>query len=228
TTYQNFSWGGAVIPAGTPVSVKLGPGFNLVGLGSGITIVGRRNGANVGVIQSVDGELLNLISGENAYEFTFVPSSGGEPQEYDEVRVMFGGTLSLGQSIRIYEVYYHTNSNTIADCNAGEIIDLFYGVEDLGIGALTGLAGVSNPWNVADNDPNTYAQFSNTLSLLAQTTLTAVFASPLQGADQVEITVSSPSSPLSVTSLNGITAQRYMGSQPVGGAIEAQIGRAHV
>src|SRR5690554_4172801 len=220
TTYQNFSWGGAVIPAGTPVSVKLGPGFNLVGLGSGITIVGRRNGANVGVIQSVDGELLNLISGENAYEFTFVPSSGGVPQEYDEVRVMFGGTLSLGQSIRIYEVYYHTNSNTIADCNAGEIIDLFYGVEDLGIGALTGLAGVSNPWNVADNDPNTYAQFSNTLSLLAQTTLTAVFASPLQGADQVEIQVSSPSTPLSTTTLDGLTIQRFMGSQPVGGPVE--------
>src|SRR5690606_15161505 len=221
TTYQNSSWGGAALPAGTPVSVKLGPGFNLVGVGSGLTIVGRRNGSNIGAIQSVSGGLVNLISGENAYEFTFVPSSGGVPQEFDEIRVMFGGTLSLGQSARIYEVYYHTNSNTIADCNAGEIIDLLYGVEDLGLGVLSGIAGISNPWNVADNDLNTYAEVSNTLSLLAQTTLTAVFASPLQGADQVEITVSSPSSPLSVTSLNGITAQRYMGSQPVGGAIEA-------
>jgi gliding motility-associated-like protein/uncharacterized repeat protein (TIGR01451 family) len=220
TTYQDFSWGGAVLPAGTPVSVKLGPGANLVGLGSGLTIVGRRNGANIGIIQSVDGALLNLISGENAYEYTFVPSSGGVPQEYDEIRVMFGGTLSLGQSVRIFEVYYHTQSDTIADCNAGEIIDLFYGVEDLGIGALTGLVGVSNPWNVADNDPDTYAAFSNTLSVLAQSTLTAVFASPLQGADQVEIQVSSPSTPLSTTTLNGLTIQRFMGSQLVGGAVE--------
>ncbi len=215
TTYQDISWGGTVVPAGTPVSIKLGPGSGLLGVASGLTVVARKNGVNVGTIESIDATLLSLLSGENVYEYTFIPSFGGVLQEYDEIRIMLGGVLAAGISVDIYEVYYHTTTDTFTSCD-GDILDLFYGVEDLGIGVLTGTAGVNNPWNVADGDTATYAELSNNISLLAQTSITAVFASPLQGNDQAEIMVSSPSTGLSVIALNGLTIQRYYGAYPIG------------
>lgn len=92
-----------------------------------------------------DGVLLSLIPGESIYEFTFVPASGGIPQEYDEIRIMLGGVVAVGVSVRIFELYYHTSTDTLADCSGGDILDLFDGAEDLGIGILTGTVGVFDP-----------------------------------------------------------------------------------
>src|SRR5690606_39259163 len=93
---------------------------------------------------------------------------------------------------------------------------LFYGVEDLGIGLLTGTIGVSNPWNVADGDSATYATLYNGAAVLARAQLTAVFSSPMQGSDELEISISNPGTSLSVEALNGFTIQRYNGADPVG------------
>src|SRR5690606_4934217 len=65
TTYQELSWGGADIAAGTPLSVKLGANTNLLSVGATILIQARRDGANVGSSQIVTGNILNLISGES-------------------------------------------------------------------------------------------------------------------------------------------------------------------
>src|SRR5690606_6079636 len=99
---------------------------------------------NIGVSNIVTADLLSLVSGESVYEFTFTPT-----EAFDEIRISAFTPIGLGFSIRVYEAYYHTEA-TLAYCSQGDFIDLFYGVEDLGIGVLTGTVGVLNPWNAID------------------------------------------------------------------------------
>src|SRR5690606_14357319 len=165
-------------------------------------------------------DLLTLVSGESVYEFTVVPESGGTPLVYDEIRIIASVPIGIGYSVRVYEAYYHTEA-IIADCTQGDFIDLFYGVEDLGIGVLTGTVGVLNPWNAIDGDDTTYATLSNGIALLAQSQLTAVFSSPVTSDDQVEVVVSDAATALSIEALNGFTIQRYYGNTPVGTPVAA-------
>src|SRR5690554_3121830 len=195
TVWQTLSWGGD-IDAGTPVSVKLGANEGLLAVGSAVTIQARRNGSNVGSSQTVTADLLTLVSGESVYEFTFTPESGGVAEAYDEIRITASAPLGIGFSIRIYEAYYHGIA-ILADCSQEDILDLFYGVEDLGLGVLTATVGVSNPWNVADGDDTTYATLYNGAAVLAQSQLTAVFSTPLTAQDKIEIVISDASTALS-------------------------------
>src|SRR5690606_27609548 len=215
TTYQNLSWGGADIAAGTPLSVKLGANTNLLSVGATILVQARRDGANVGSSQVVTGNVLNLISGESVYDYTFIPEAGGVPQPYDEVRITITAAVGLGFSVNVFEAYYHTTTQ-VADCSLGDVVDLFYGVEDLGVGLLTGAAGVDNPWNAIDGDDTTYASLINGISLLAESKLTVVFSTPLTAQDKIEILLSDDSIALSIEAMNGLTVQRYYGNNLVG------------
>src|SRR5690606_27831607 len=70
TTVQTLNWD-ETIPAGTPVSVKLGPENGLLGLVSGVSVVAMHEGAIVSNPYWIDGNLLSLIGAENTYEYSF-------------------------------------------------------------------------------------------------------------------------------------------------------------
>ncbi|WP_264529829.1 gliding motility-associated C-terminal domain-containing protein [Flavobacterium sp. N502540] len=222
TTWQNLQWP-TTIAKGTPVTVKLGLENSLLAVAQSISVVGtKRDGSNnpidIGTLQSVTGSLLNLLPGQNSFEYTFVPSNTSGLQDYDGIRVQLGSVLSVAQNINVYDTYYKREVAQIT-CGQGDIEDVFSGVKDLGVGALTATVGVSNPWNIADKDIATYATMFNAVGVLAASELTATFRTPSMVGDSLRIVISKPGTVLNLNLLTGFTIQLYSGNIPVGGPI---------
>ncbi|OIV41794.1 hypothetical protein, partial [Flavobacterium johnsoniae] len=223
TTWQNLQWP-TTIPKGTPVTVKLGLANSLLAVGQNISVIGtKRDGANnpidIGTLQSVSGSLLNLLPGQNSFEYTFVPSNTSGLQDYDGIRVQLGSVLSVAQNINVYDAYYKKQVTQIA-CGQGDIEDVFSGVRDLGVGALTATVGVSNPWNIADGDVATYATMFSGAGVLAAAELTTTFRTPSMVGDSLRITISKPGTLLNLNLLTGFNIQLYSGNIPVGAPIQ--------
>ncbi|MFH6948586.1 gliding motility-associated C-terminal domain-containing protein [Flavobacterium sp. FlaQc-51] len=223
TTWQNLQWP-TTIPKGTAVTVKIGLENSLLAVGQNISVIGtKRDGSNnpidIGTLQSVSGSLLNLLPGQNSFEYTFVPSNTTGLQDYDGIRVQLGSVLSVAQNINVYDAYYKKQVTQIA-CGQGDIEDIFSGVKDLGVGALTATVGVSNPWNVADGDVATYATMFSGAGVLAAAELTTTFRTPSMVGDSLRITISKPGTLLNLNLLTGFTIQLYSGNIPVGAPIQ--------
>ncbi|WP_428229214.1 hypothetical protein [Flavobacterium sp.] len=223
TTWQNLQWP-TTISKGTPVTVKLGLQNSLVAVGQSISVIGtKRDGSNnpidIGTLQSVSGSLLNLLPGQNSFEFTFVPSNTSGVQDYDGIRVQLGSVLSVAQNINVYDAYYKKQVTQIT-CGQGDIEDIFSGVKDLGVGVLTATVGVSNPWNVADGDVATYATMFSGAGVLAAAQLTTTFRTPSMVGDSLRITISKPGTILNLGLLTGFTIQLYSGNIAVGTPIQ--------
>ena len=108
TTWQNLYFD-HMVPAGTPVSIKLGQEYSGLQLAGGITVVGLdERGNGIGAIQSVgEGALLDLLAGDNVFVHTFVPkNSSGVPQSYKGVRVILGSLAAVANNAVIYGAYY--------------------------------------------------------------------------------------------------------------------------
>lgn len=224
TTWQTLQWD-HTIPAGTPVTIKLGPEYSLLSLAGGISVVGTKRNSlghaiDVGVLKPVSGELLKLLPGQNIVEYTFVPSTISGAKNYDGVRISIGALLSVAQNAKVYGAYYHEVANQMA-CDGKDIQDILYGVVDLGIGALTSTVGVDHAWNVADKDENTFAIMYAGVNVLAATEMTAVFHTPSQVGDTLRIDVSKPGSVLSLALIKGLEIQRYLGNAKVGEPIHS-------
>ncbi|RED26703.1 gliding motility-associated-like protein [Flavobacterium cutihirudinis] len=222
TTWQNLQWP-TTITKGTPVTVKVGLEYSALAVGQSLTVIGtKRNASNnpidIGTLQTVSGSLLNLLPGQNSFEFTFVPSNNSGPQDYDGIRVQLGSIASLAQNVNVYDAHYEKKVDQIV-CGQGDIEDIFYGVEDLGLGVLTSTVGVSNAWNVADGDVSTYATMFNAVGVLANAQLSAKFRTPSMVGDTLRIVISKPGTVLSLGLLNGFTVQLYSGNIAVGGPI---------
>ncbi|MBO9585197.1 MAG: gliding motility-associated C-terminal domain-containing protein [Flavobacterium sp.] len=218
TTWQNLTWP-ANIAKGTPVTVKLGSEYSLLAVGQNLSVVGTKNGALIGTGQPVSGSLLNLLSGDNTYEFTFVPSDASGPQDYDGIRVVSSSVLSVAQNTKVFDAYYKKPVTSVT-CTDGDIQDIFYGATDLGIGAATALVGVSDVWNVADKDISTFATMYSGAGVLAAADLTVQFKTPSVLSDTLRIVVSKPGTLLTVNLLTGFSVQRYLGNVAVGAPIQ--------
>ncbi|MGH2666536.1 immunoglobulin domain-containing protein, partial [Flavobacterium sp.] len=225
TTWQTLQWN-STISAGTPVTIKLGSEFSGLTLLNAISVVGTKrdglgNPIDIGTIQTVSNDdLINLLPGENIFEYTFVPSNASGPQSYDGVRIIVGSLLSVIQSAKVYEAYYTREANPIV-CQTGDVEDIFYGSVDQGIGVLgSSLVYVENPWNAVDNDEVTYATMHKTIGVLAAAEMTVKFRTISQGTDILKIKISKPGTQLTLSLLFGFTIQRYMGNTPVGDLME--------
>ncbi|WP_246236368.1 Ig-like domain-containing protein [Flavobacterium ajazii] len=220
TTWQNLTWP-ANIAKGTPVTVKLGAEYSLLAVAQGLSVIGTKSGVDIGTMIPVSGAFLNLLPGEKSYEFTFVPSNGSGPQDYDGIRVISGALLSVIQNTKVFDAYYTKKVSTVA-CTPGDIQDVFYGATDLGlpIGALTSTVGVSDAWNVADNDVSTYATMYSGAGVLAAADLTVTFKTPSIVSDTLRLVVSKPGTLLDVNLLTGFSIQRYLGNVAVGAPIQ--------
>lgn len=219
TTWQILEWNNA-IPAGTPVTVKLGTEYSGITLIGAISVVGtKRNGlgvpVDIGTIQPISGSLVDLLPGDNSFEYTFVPSNGSGPQIYDGVRIIVGSVVSVAQNVKVYEAYYNQVVTPFV-CQTGDVEDVFHGVYDLGIGALTTTTNVLNPWNAVDNSDTSFAAMYNGVGALSATELTVKFRTVSQPTDILKILIQKPGTTLGVSALTGFTVQRFMGNTPVG------------
>ncbi|MCC9064402.1 gliding motility-associated C-terminal domain-containing protein [Flavobacterium piscisymbiosum] len=221
TTWQNLTWP-SVITKGTPVTIKLGSEYSLLAVGQNLSVIGTLGGVDIGTMQSVSGSLLNLISGDNTYEFTFVPSDASGPQNYDGIRIQSASILSLAQNTKVFDAHYNRSVSSVA-CTPGDIRDIFYGSTDVGlpIGAVTAAVGVSDPWNIADNDITTFATMYSAIGVAAAADLTVEFKTPSVVTDTLRIVISKPGALLDVNLLTGFTIQRYLGSVAVGVPIQS-------
>ncbi|OWU90625.1 hypothetical protein APR43_11630 [Flavobacterium sp. NLM] len=218
TTWQNLTWPAPIVK-GTPVTIKLGSELSLLAVGQNLSVIGTIGGVDIGTMQSVSGSLLNLISGDNTYEFTFVPSDASGPQDYDGIRIQSASLLSAAQNTKVFDAHYNRSVSSVA-CTAGDIRDIFYGAADLGIGAVTTAVGVNDAWNIADNDITTFATMYSGLGVLAAADLTVEFKTPSVVSDTLRIVISKPGALLDVNLLTGFTIQRYLGSVAVGAPIQ--------
>ncbi|WP_290843522.1 gliding motility-associated C-terminal domain-containing protein [Flavobacterium sp.] len=223
TTWQTLQWP-TTISGGTPVTVKLGSEYSGLTLLGGFSVVGtKRNGAGtpiqIGNPQPVSGSILDLLPGQNTFEFTFVPANGSGPQAYDGVRIIIGSTVSLAQNAKVFEAYYATPATQVA-CG-DDARDVLYGVVDLGVGALTSTVGVTNPFQAIDASQTTAATIFSGVGVLAAAEMTVVFNTPSVQGDQVRIRLSRPGTVLSLSLLNGLTIQPMLGNAPSGAAASA-------
>ncbi|MGC4041382.1 MAG: gliding motility-associated C-terminal domain-containing protein [Flavobacterium sp.] len=219
TTWQSLQWN-ETIPAGTPVTIKLGSQYSgLVMAGAYYAIATKRNllgvPVDVGGAQPISGSLLDLLSGQNVFEFTFVPSDNTGPREYDGVRIIVRSVLSVAQIAKVYDAYYNVRV-TQPVCDSNNVRDVFYGAVDLGVGAATATVGVANPFNSVDDDQTTYATMYSGAGILAAAELTVQFKTPTLSGDSLQIILSHPSTVLSMNLLTGFTIQMYLGDTPVG------------
>jgi len=226
TTWQNIYFDNAVAP-GTPVTIKLGKEYSLLTLAGGLSVQGLDASGNpIGSLKAVDGGLLDLLVADNVIEFTFVPSNNSGPQAYSGVRISQGSVLSVAQNTKVFGAYYtQTGSINCApiDVNTNpNILDVLYGVQDLGLGVASATASVTNPWDAVDNDVNTYAQIARGVAVLNEASLTAVFKQQATAGDELRIVFEVPANPvLSLSLLQGYTIQRYLGDTPVGSPLNS-------
>ncbi|WP_162850071.1 Ig-like domain-containing protein, partial [Sphingobacterium yanglingense] len=224
TVWQNLNFGHKV-PAGTPVTVKLGKEYSGLMLAGGITVVGYNDDGDIGAIRGVQGAILDLLNADNVVEFTFVPTEGGVAKPYTGVRVIQGALVSVAQNVRLYGAYYtksgSVNCDPIDASTNRDILDLYHGVRTIGLGVASSLATVKDPWKAVDNNPNTFAEFWAGAGILNEGFITPVFKTRSTATDSLHITLAIPSQPvLSLSLLTNIKIQRYLGNTKVGDAIQ--------
>ncbi|MGJ1388424.1 Ig-like domain-containing protein [Sphingobacterium spiritivorum] len=225
TTWQNVNFD-QVVPAGTPVTIKLGKEYSLLSVASGLSVVGLdANGNDIGTLKSVQGGLLDLLVADNVIEYTFVPASGSGPKAYKGVRIVQGALLSLAQNAKVYHAYY-TKTGAV-DCapidnqTNSNILDMLYGVQDIGLGVASATASVIDPWLAVDNDLNTAAQINRGAAVLNVASLTPVFKSQTMPTDSLRIIIEdSGNALLNLSLLSGFEIQRYLGTAKVGPTLD--------
>ena len=243
TTWQDLKFD-STIPAGTPITIKLGQEYSLLQLIGAISLRPiDGNGNAIGNLVGVgETDLLNALVGDNVFEFTFTPrNADGEAIAYSGVRVHLGSVLGVGNSMNVFGAYIDERiPATETNCEANIIVkgaatseglentltlnssvaDVMWGIEDIGIGAATALSGVVYPYLAVDNDIETYAYVNQAASLLNAQTLTVKFKEIARPGDKVRIILGkSEANILNLNVLGGFTVQKYLGDVPVEDAL---------
>ncbi|AYL96439.1 gliding motility-associated C-terminal domain-containing protein [Mucilaginibacter celer] len=204
--YQDLTFPGGTKPAGTPLSVKLGTGDNLLNLTAlgGITIQAYNGNTPVGSPASA-ATLVSVLSNNNQVELSFAPTA-----PYDKVRVTLnGGLVGALSSLYLYEGFVTTAG--AATCNTA--IDELHGISSALLNLGLNVGGVVNPQNAIDGDLNTASTLNAGVGLLgAYAQQTVIFSNPSVIGDSVRITVSVPEALLQVGLLAGSSVNTYYGN----------------
>lgn len=111
TTWQNLFFD-HVVPAGTPVTIKLGQEYSAVQVGGGVTVQALDANEKTAwpLLAAGDGALLDLLVGDNVFEYTFIPKdNNGNPIPYKGVRAVVGSTVAVANNAKIFGAYYDKN-----------------------------------------------------------------------------------------------------------------------
>lgn len=243
TTWQNLKFDHNV-PAGMPVTVKIGQEYSGLQVAGGLTVqaIGT-NGSTIGpLLAAGDGALLDLLVGDNVFEYSFVPkNSSGVPVAYSGVRIVVGSTLAVANNAKIFGAYYqktktvdinNPSCNTTGKVAAGAskpddyvgnvtlnpiVDDVLWGVQDLGLGVASALASVVHPYLAVDNNLNSYAIFDKAVAVLNRQKLTVKLNQIARPGDQIRIIMGGFEVPvLDLSLLTAFKVQRYMGNIKVG------------
>ncbi|MDM1346626.1 DUF11 domain-containing protein [Myroides marinus] len=233
TTWQNIYFDHPV-KAGTPVTIKLGKEYSGLVVAGGMSVVGlTKDGKRIGTIKPVAGGLLDLLTGDNVYEFTFVPSNKKGPQEYYGVQISLGALVGVAQLAKVYDVYYEKSVPAFENgyCEPvspgvhPSVQDVLHGVKDLGLGVASATASVVNPWQAVDDDLETYATISRVVSVANQAHMTVVFKQQAMPGDDLHLVIGTPSNPvLGLELIKAFRIQRYLGDKKVGPEIDGTNG----
>ncbi|WP_215223116.1 Ig-like domain-containing protein [Echinicola shivajiensis] len=226
-TSQTIRWN-TMVPAGTPVTIKLGREYGAAGVSGGIYVQALDgdpvNGDDLlGIRQLADGGLVSAVNGINEFEYTFIPTDvNGVPVAYNGVKISLASLLNAAQNVRVYAAYYHETSATLSSCTFGSI-DILTGFESIidGLDVASGLTSVQDPELSVDGDLNTYAAIFNSVGANISSKLDVSFAAPVIAGDSVAIKVGSSTGLLDLNALQGYEIQRYLGNQAVGDPIDA-------
>ncbi|RYE34481.1 MAG: hypothetical protein EOP42_07335, partial [Sphingobacteriaceae bacterium] len=207
STYQTLIFPSTNKPAaGTPVSVKLGTGDQLLSLDVLGAITLQAFNGNTAAGQPVAAaSLLSALSNNNQIEVAITPQ-----QNYDRIRVTLnGGIVATLSNIYVYGAYF--NVPGAVACNAA--IDELNGISSglLGLGANVG--GVVNPQQAIDDDINTASTLNAGIGLtgaFAQQTI--IFAGPSVLGDSVRLTLSLPQALLDAGVLDNIQVSTANGT----------------
>ncbi|AWW31582.1 hypothetical protein DN752_16440 [Echinicola strongylocentroti] len=221
-TSQTVRWN-TMVPAGTPVSIKLGREYGAAGVAGGIYVQAVDgdpvNGDELlGIRQVADANLVSAVNGINEFVYTFIPvDANGVPVPYNAVKISLASLLNAVQQVRVYGAYYHETSTTLESCTFGAL-DYLTGFEAIigGLDVASGLTSVTDPGLAFDNDESTYAVMNNAVGANVSTKLDVTFAAPAIAGDSVFIKVGGATGLLDLTLLEGYTIQRYLGNQEVG------------
>uniref|UniRef100_UPI001C94D53E immunoglobulin domain-containing protein n=1 Tax=Echinicola salinicaeni TaxID=2762757 RepID=UPI001C94D53E len=225
-TSQTIRWN-TMVPAGTPVTIKLGREYGAAGVSGGIYVQALDgdpvNGDDLlGIRQLADGGLVSAVNGINEFEYTFIPTDeNGVPVAYNGVKVSLSSLLNAEQNVRVYAAYYHETSATLSSCTFGSI-DILTGFESIidGLDVASGLTSVQDPELSVDGDLDTYATIFNNVGVNISSKLDVSFAAPVIAGDSVSIKVGSSTGLLDLNLLQGYEIQRYLGNQAVGNPID--------
>lgn len=247
TTWHNLRFDHNVTK-GTPVTVKLGQEYSAVQVGGGVTVQALDvNGKTIGpLLAAGDGALLDLLVGDNVFEYTFIPKdNNGNLIDYKGVRVVLGSTLAIANSAKVFGAYYEKQAIIDVDnptCSTGKkaagaskpndyphtdvalnpmVDDVLWGVEDVGLGVASSLASIVYPYLAADNDLSTYAIFNKSVAALNRQKLTVKFNQVARPGDQIRILMGGFEVPvLDLSLLTDIKIQRYLGDVKVGPQVD--------
>jgi len=106
---------------GKKVVVKLGEQYSGLKLAGGVTVTGRltnsgvtastvglTNTSNVGSTFGVKGGVLDLLKGDNVFEFSFIPANGlsnGTPVDYNGIRIQLGSLLGVADLATVFYAF---------------------------------------------------------------------------------------------------------------------------
>lgn len=114
------------IPAGTPLTVKLGQDYSALQVLGGITLQALNTFGNPdGPLLSVDEfDLANVLVGDNVFEYTFIPrNSNGDAIHYSGVRINLGSVLGIGNTLKVYGAYIDERKAIAnAECNPNIVV----------------------------------------------------------------------------------------------------------
>lgn len=231
TTWQNIYFDGdQPVPAGTPVTIKLGKEYSGLVLAGGMSVVGLdADGKRIGAIKPVAGGVLDLLASDNVFEYTFVPSDKNGAQAYHGVQISLGALVGVAQLAKVYGVYYEKRVDSFSEgycapVTSGvheSVLDVLHGVQDIGLGVASATASVSNAWNAVDDNLETYAMISRGVAVANMASLTVVFKQQAVPGDKLHIITEVPGNPiLSLELIKGYKIQRYLGDQKVGEEID--------
>ncbi|MFD1628434.1 hypothetical protein [Pseudopedobacter beijingensis] len=217
TFYQELKWS-AKIPKGSTVTVKLSSSSSIANVLGGISIRQRKNGADVGSLIPVRGGLIDLLAADNETYFSFTATD-----DIDAVRLIYGGVLGVGTSVYIYDAWYtRTKANGLLDnCNGNDVIDVLSGAGEYLKGVLNAASltsFVSNQWDIADDDINTFATMNSIAQVGTYIQTTAVFKTLTMPLDTTLIVLETNYNTLNLLG-DFLYIQRFLGDVKVGAPI---------
>lgn len=205
-TYQELIFPAASnLAAGTPVTIKLGTGNNLLDA----TVLGgillqAYNGTTAIGQPVAAGTLVSAASGNNQSEVTFTPT-----QAYDRVRVTLdAGLLGAASSIYLYEAFY--NGPGPVPCDAA--IDELHGISSALLNLGLSVGGVQNPEQAIDGNINTASTLNAGVAAAGSyAQQTVIYQSPSVVGDSLRLTLGIPQALIDAGVLSNITISTFNG-----------------